>query len=300
MYFFDAIRKLFGPWLGLLEHHRPRPIRIPNRYYCKPPLVAAPVVSIVTPSFNQQRFLERTILSVLDQGYEPLEYIVQDGDSIDETPAILERFRHQLFHCESAKDRGQAHAINRGFSHSTGEIMAFLNSDDLLLPGALHYVAGFFMEHPEVDVVYGHRVLIDEHDREIGRWVLPPHEDRALLWTDYVPQETVFWRRRIWQRIGGALDESLHSALDWDLLLRFRAAGAKFVRLPRFLGAFRIHGLQKTQLRREDLGRAEVTRLRRRYHGRSIASTERRLQVLPYMCKHLIYQRLYQLRLLQH
>jgi glycosyltransferase involved in cell wall biosynthesis len=237
---------------------------------------------------------------VLNQDYKHLEYIVQDGGSVDETRVILERFRPQLFHCESAKDRGQAHAINRGFSHSTGEIMAFLNSDDLLLPGALHYVASFFTKHPEVDVVYGHRVLIDEYDREIGRWVLPPHEDRALLWTDYIPQETVFWRRQIWERIGCGLDETLHSALDWDLLLRFRARGAKFVRLPRFLGAFRIHEAQKTQLGRTHLGQPEVARLRRRYHGRSIPRSERWLRVLPYMCKHLIYHRLYQLSLLQY
>ena len=82
-----------------------------------------------------------------------------------------------------------------------------MNSDDLLLPGTLNYVAGYFEKHPDVDVVYGHRVLIDEYDREIGRWVLPPHDDEILSWADYVPQETLFWRRRIWDKTGAAMDE---------------------------------------------------------------------------------------------
>src|SRR5262249_36979350 len=190
-------------------------------------------------------FLERTLKSVLGQGYPRLEYIVQDGGSTDETAEVLERYRGLLHHCESAPDRGQAHAINLGFGHGTGEILAYLNSDDLLLPGTLHYVAHYFATHPEVDAVYGHRVLIDENDAEVGRWVLPPHNDALLSWADYVPQETLFWRRRIWDKVGASLDETFQFALDWDLLIRFRDAGARFVRLPRFLGGFRVHAQQK-------------------------------------------------------
>src|SRR5262249_47748856 len=150
----------------------------------------APVISVVTPSYNHARFLERTMRSVLDQGYPRLEYIVQDGASRDGTAALLERCRGALAHCESCPDSGQANAINRGFRHATGEILAYLNSDDLLLPGSLAYVANFFRRHPEVDVIYGHRVIVNEHDLEVGRWLLPPHDDEVLSWGDYVPQET--------------------------------------------------------------------------------------------------------------
>ena len=95
--------------------------------------------------------------------------------------------------------------------------MAYLNSDDLLLPGALPTVAAYFAQHPEVEVVYGHRVVIDEAGDEIGRWVLPPHDDKALRWADYIPQETLFWRRSIWGKSGGRMDETFRFALDWEL-----------------------------------------------------------------------------------
>jgi len=144
------------------------------------------------------------------------------------------------------EDSGQAQAINRGFALTCGEIMAYLNSDDSLLPGCLNYVGTYFADHPEVDVVYGHRVLIDEEDREIGRWVLPRHTDEVLAWADYIPQETLFWRRRLWEAAGSSVSEEFRFAMDWDLILRFRDAGAKIVRVPRFLGAFRVHTDQKT------------------------------------------------------
>jgi glycosyltransferase involved in cell wall biosynthesis len=254
----------------------------------------------VTPSLNQGEFLERTLCSVLGQGYPALEYLVQDGLSSDETAAILERYRPALHRCESAADRGQAHALNRAFRHAGGEILAYLNADDLLLPGALACVARYFTSHPAVDVVYGHRVLIEDQDREIGRWVLPPHEDDVLLWRDYVPQETLFWRRGLWERVGARMDEDYHFALDWELLLRFRAAGARFARLPRFLGAFRVHGRQKTSTLIDGVGQAEIGRLLRRCHGRAVSEEEVQRRVRPYLRRHLACQRLYQLGLLRY
>ena len=234
------IRKWFLPKLGQLHQYSAIPLKIShmsshNSSISMKPL---PPVSIVTPSFNQSRFLERTILSVLKQNYSNVEYVSQDGASTDETNLILQKYFQKITHINSCKDTGQANAINQGFQHTVGEIMAWLNSDDLLLPGTISYVANYFLEHPEVDVVYGHRIVIDENDAEVGRWVLPPHDGKMLLWTDYIPQETLFWRRSIWEKAGGYVDESFHFALDWELLLRFREAGAKFVRLPRFLAAF--------------------------------------------------------------
>src|SRR6059058_4804431 len=180
------LKRLCGVRLGITPHYSPRAISVPASY-TKAPSIDWPLISIVTPSFNQGRFLERTIRSVLDQHYPKLEYIIKDGGSLDETVDILKRYKSSLTFCESAKDRSQAHALNLGFRHASGEIMAYLNSDDMLLPGALAYVAAYFAEHPEVDVVYGHRVIVDAADREIGRWVLPPHSDRMLVWADYVP-----------------------------------------------------------------------------------------------------------------
>lgn len=287
------LERLLGVRLGVLQQYSPRPLRAPTPYP-PPPAHACLPVSIVTPSYQQGRYLASTIESVLNQGYPRLEYIIQDGGSSDETHRLLAHYRDRLSHCASARDRGQAHAINLGFQHATGEIMAYLNSDDLFLPGAVSYVADYFHRHRDVDVVYGYRVLIDEAGAEIGRWILPPHRDRILNWVDYVPQETMFWRRRIWERIGAALDESFQFAMDWDLLLRFRDAGARFARLPRFLGAYRVHPTQKTSAWRA-VGMAEMERLYRRYHGRPIYGLRRYCHILPYLCHHALLDRLYHL-----
>jgi glycosyltransferase involved in cell wall biosynthesis len=276
-----------------MQQYGPRPLRILGQKPAEARL-APLTISLVTPSFNQGNFLGRTIESVLDQHYGRLQYIVQDGLSTDETGRVLERYRPLLAHCESKKDRGQAHAINRGFEHATGDIMAYLNSDDLLLPGALHYVADYFARHPDVDVVYGQRVVIDENDAEIGRWVLPRHDNAVLSWADYVPQETLYWRRRVWDRVGGAMDETFQFALDWDLILRFRDAGARFVRLPRFLGAFRYHSQQKTSSQLATRGLTEMNRLRQRCHGRPVTFTEIARNLSGYYLRHVVYHLLYE------
>jgi glycosyltransferase involved in cell wall biosynthesis len=203
-----------------------------------------------------------------------LEYIVQDGGSTDNTAALVKNFKGYIKHFESRKDNGQAHAINLGFRHATGEIMAYLNSDDMLLPGTLSYVANYFSAHDEVDVVYGHRLIVDEDDKVIGDWIMPPHDDEIMRWTDYIPQETVFWRRRIWDKVGSHIDESFQFAMDWDLLLRFQEAGAVFKRLPRFLAAFRVHSRQKTLAQITDIGKKEVVRLHLRNFGREVDAQE--------------------------
>jgi glycosyltransferase involved in cell wall biosynthesis/GT2 family glycosyltransferase len=286
------------PRLGNLSQYPPRPLAVPRRYHTIRPPEPAPLISLVTPSYNQAAFLKQTIRSVLAQEYPRLEYIIQDGGSTDATPAVLERYRGMLAHVESQPDRGQAHALNRGFRRATGDILAYLNSDDLFLPGALAYVARYFALHRDVDVVYSHRVIIDADDREVGRWVLPPHDDGVLLWQDYVPQETLFWRRSVWERAGARLDESYHFALDWDLLVRFREAGARFARVPRFLAAFRIHPQQKTSARLIDLGVPESQRIRARCHGRLVRQDEIRQHVRTYLRRHVLYHQLYRLGLL--
>jgi len=258
-------RRLLGLTLGALWQHASRPLRAPPP---PPPLPdAVPTIAVVTPSYQQGEFLERTLKSVIDQGYPALEYVVQDGGSRDGSTAVLDRYAARLTNCESRADRGQAHAVQLGFARTSGEIMGYLNSDDLLLPGALPAVAAFFARRPDVDVVYGHRAIVDAYDGEVGRWVLPPHDADVLRYADFVPQETLFWRRRIWDTVGG-IDPRLQFALDWDLLLRFQAAGAKIARMDRFLGAFRIHRRQKTLVSLVTVGEAEMQELRLREHGR--------------------------------
>jgi glycosyltransferase involved in cell wall biosynthesis len=295
----NRIKNFWVPRIGSLDRHGPIPLRVPRRYRRLRSLRRTPVVSIVTPSFNQPEFVEATIRSVLEQRYPALEYIVQDGGSSAETLATIEGYRDRLFYWESRPDGGQAHALNLGFGRSSGEIMAYLNSDDLLLPGALHYVVHYLNRHPEVDVVYGQRVLIDANDFEINRWVLPPHDDAIVPWVDFIPQETLFWRRRIWERVGGRFDEALHFAIDWDLILRFREVGARFVRLPRFLGAFRVHPAQKT-MAEAGTGQEEVERLRRRYLGRDVDSREILDYIRPYLRRHIVCQKLYRAGLFRY
>ena len=281
------IQRLIAPRLGLLNQYKPRLLKVPNHYARAEPPESPPTISIVTPSYNHAHFLERTLRSVLDQNYPALEYFVRDGGSRDGSIKILERYDAQLS-WESLPDNGQAAAINRGFQCSTGEIMGYLNSDDLLLPGALNYVGCFFAQNPDVDVVYGHRILIDQHDQEIGRWIMPPHEDWVLTWVDYLPQETMFWRRELWEKVGGLLDERLQFALDWDLILRFIKVHARLVRLPRFLGAFRVHPQQKTVCAMDSFGKTEVEAIRRSLHGRDVTSAEAGWRVKGYLIRHLV------------
>jgi glycosyltransferase involved in cell wall biosynthesis len=296
----SRFRQTFTPKLGVLYHYPPIDINIPQYYTnsrrSKPELT----ISIVTPSYNHGEFIERTIASVLDQYYEELEYIIQDGGSSDHTVEILRSYGKSLTHWESRIDAGQANAIQLGFDRTTGDIMAYLNSDDMLMPGALHYIAEYFNRHPGADVVYGHRVLTDEADREIGRWVLPRHCDDVLSWADFIPQETLFWRREIWERAGGYIDQSLRFAMDWELILRFRELGARFVRLPRFLGMFRVHPQQKTCLEMEQIGQKEMKLLRKRYLKHEPSVEEINKNIRFYLLKHVLLDKAYRLKLLKY
>lgn len=294
------IKKLISPKLGKLNHHLPIEMVIPNHYHKKLINKEASKISIVTPSYNQALFLEKTIQSIISQDYPNLEYVIQDGGSTDETCNIVKKYAASLKHFESIKDNGQSHALNLGFRHTTGEIMCYLNSDDLLLPGSLDYIANYFSQHPNVDVVYGHRILIDENNKEIGRWVLPPHSNKILSWADYIPQETLFWRRRIWEKAGAKIDENFSFAMDWDLILRFRDAGAKFVRLPRFLGAFRIHSNQKTSSQISIKGETEMSLLRERCLGQAVSFEKVRKKIRPYLLHHVAYHKLYRLGILRY
>jgi glycosyltransferase involved in cell wall biosynthesis len=248
---------------------------------------ALPTIALVTPSFQQGRFIESTIQSVLNQSYPRLRYHVQDGGSSDETAEILARYANWLT-WEASRDAGQASAINLGFGRVDGDIMGYINSDDLLLPGALLFAGGFFRDHPDVDVIYGDRLIIDENGGEIGCWRLPRHRDDVLSWADFVPQETLFWRRSAWERAGGRMDESFSFALDWDLIVRLRDTGSRFAHVPRFIGAFRVHDSQKTSALINEVGFAEMQRIRLRTLGREPNQGQIRRALVPYLAAHLL------------
>ena len=265
--------------------YKPRPLRFQGEAAGVPVGEGFPRISVVVPSLNQARFLPGAIESLLDQRYPELEVIVVDGGSQDGSREWIERFSRSLSWWCSEPDAGQTAALNKGFTRTTGEIMAWLNADDRLAPASLERVACYFVEHPEIDAVYGHRVLIDEEDREIGRWILPPHSNRVLSWADFIPQETLFWRRSLWQRAGGGLDDAFRFAMDWDLILRFRRAGAKFVRLPFFLGLFRVHSGQKTMAEIEGTGFSEMQALRARCLGTAPRQYQVAIAAIGYLLK---------------
>ena len=148
----------------------------------------------------------------------------------------------------------------------------------------------------------GGLVLARESDDDlpVARGLLPPHDDEVLLWADFVPQETLYWRRRIWEQVGGTIDQSFSFAVDWDLLLRFREAGAKIVRLPRFLGAFRVHPEQKTSAQIGDTGLREMTRLRERAHGRPVTQAEVEAATKKYVRRHIVEHKLYRIGVLKY
>ncbi len=234
-----------------------------------PALGNMPTISIVTPSYQQGRFLEWTLRSVLEQNYPKLEYVVMDGGSTDETRAILSRYKGQLTHLESAPDEGQADAIARGFEHTGGEIMAYLNSDDVLAPGALDFVARFFDAHPQVDAIYSHRVFLDERNIVTRYWILPRHDTWMMQCCDFIPQETCFWRRSLYREAGG-IDTRYQFALDYDLFVRFMQRG-RMERVNRFLGAFREHASAKTASVAWGSEHPEVEQVRK---GRGIGITD--------------------------
>jgi glycosyltransferase involved in cell wall biosynthesis len=241
---------------------------------------------LVTPVRNQAAFIGQAIESVIGQRFSPLEYVVLDGASTDGTTEVINHYRDYLSYYESVKDAGQTDALNKGFERTSGDILGWLNGDDLLLPGSLAYVAKFFESNPNVDVVYGDRIVIDSNGNEVGRWILPSHSDRILSWIDYVPQETLFWRRSIWERIGSRLDPSFHFAMDWDLLVRFRESGARFQHLPLCLGAFRVHAAQKTNVQIDAIGVDEMNRIRASCLGYIPSKMMLRLAVTPYVLRH--------------
>lgn len=208
-----------------------------------------PKISIITPSFNQGRFLEETILSVLNQNYPNLEYIIIDGGSTDNSKDIIKKYENQITYWISEKDSGQSEAINKGYKKATGDIIAWLNSDDLYTPHTLHEIAAHFTGHPEVDIVYGDVINFLENGKEL-------YVDNQFELLDFfsrisIHQPSVFWRSEILED-ATLLDEELFYCMDYDLwmklFLNFRS-----LKIKKVFSRFREHSDSKTHTRPLDL-----------------------------------------------
>jgi glycosyltransferase involved in cell wall biosynthesis len=229
-----------------------------------PDAASLPKITVVTPSYNQGDFLEATIRSVLLQGYPHLEYFVMDGGSSDDSPAIIQKYAHFLTGWVSEPDEGQANAINKGFARSTGAIMGWLNSDDILQPGALLTIGAAFAKHPPVKVVTSFRKLIDADGQPIVNWTRGIPSAYHVRYRNIIAQETTYWRREVYQKLG-PLDESYRFALDYEYWQRMLAACYTFTLLPAFLGGFRQHEASKTSTLRQTYS-AELSRVYQQYN----------------------------------
>ena len=221
-----------------------------------------PIISMVTCSYQQGKYIDATIRSVLEQNYPSLEYIVMDGGSSDETLEILQRHSDRIDYWVSEPDGGQTDALIKGFKRSRGEIMGWLCSDDLLLPDALRTVARFFDENPDVEAVYGDALWIDG----FGHIIRPKREiafSQFILRFDhnYVPQPSMFWRKSVFEKVGG-LDSRFNLSMDADLWDRF-AQTTKIAHIPELLSCMRYHPEQKTRMLRAN-GHLEGAVIRRR------------------------------------
>jgi glycosyltransferase involved in cell wall biosynthesis len=220
------------------------------------------LLSVVVPSFNQGVWLDDCLASLFAQEDDALEVIVVDGGSTDGTPAVLERWRPRLAATIVGEDAGQADAIAIGFTRAKGELLAWLNSDDLHLPWTIRRWREAFSRDSTVEFVHGDRAVIDGEGRVTGRRALPGHSSRWLNRFPWTHQETACWRRELYERAGG-VDRSLRFAMDYDLFSRFLESG-RCAHLRGPLAAFRWHAASKTATESASTGAREVGEVRRR------------------------------------
>lgn len=229
-----------------------------------------PRISIVTPSYNQGQFIEETIRSVLLQGYPNLEYIIIDGGSTDNSIDVIKKYEKQLTYWVSEPDRGQSHAINKGFARCTGEIVAWLNSDDCFNEGILYKIARIFIQKPETNLITCPVRRITAEGKEITITYTPSTVYQNLFnWSTYMPQAGVFFRKEILDKIG-YLDESLQIQMDYDLWFRF-AKETDFFYCQDIAANIKIHPAAKTTARKyQTLSQKEALLVKLRYADEDI------------------------------
>lgn len=238
-----------------------------------------PKISVITPSFNQAAFLERTIRSVIEQRYPNLEYIIIDGGSTDGSVDIIRRYADRITYWVSEPDSGQANAINKGLRRASGEWVAWQNSDDVYYPGALHAIADVIRRNPDAAIVTGDIMLIDENDHEIRDiHYIRPSYGAMLAEGMMLPNQATFWRRTLHTEVGW-IDESLHYAFDYEWFLRL-IHGRRAAHTSHILGGYRLHDETKTSLHTQRFSEENFRILK----GRQLKPWARRL----YQCRRMM------------
>ena len=231
-------------------------------------------ISVVTPSFNQGAYLEATLRSLLDQNYPGLEMIVIDGGSTDESVEIIRRYASSLSYWESEKDRGQSHALNKGFAHLQGDIWSWLNSDDLLEPGALRRVADEFANDPEAGVIYGDCIYVGEDgETVIETFRGEPYSRLRHLAHRFIAQPSCFFRTSM---VPPHVREGLHFCMDYDLWLKLAERGVKFRYVPEVFSRYRLHAQSKSVRALVRLHAEIIEKIYRPLLRRGAAPAERR------------------------
>jgi len=209
--------------------------------------VTNPTISIVTPSYNQAEFIERNLRSVMGQDYGAIEHVVIDGGSTDGTVEILRRYESEYnLRWVSEDDQGQTHAINKGIEMATGDVIGWQNSDDFYLPGAFERVAEALRESPDVDVIYGDVVVVNENGIEVNRkYKTPPSAFINRYYSIYACNQAAFFRAEVFNEVG-LLDEDLEYTMDAEIFHRLLDADCNLRHFPEFFGAFRIQTGAKT------------------------------------------------------
>jgi glycosyltransferase involved in cell wall biosynthesis len=245
-----------------------------------------PKISIVTPSFNQGKYIEETILSVIGQHYPNLEYIIIDGGSTDNTVDVIKKYQNYITYWVSEKDKGQSDAINKGFRLATGDILCWLNSDDYYLPGILDYVCkNINIDIPQL--VFGNCFHFSEHSSSVfyGSSVQKFHGQVELSLADYIIQPSSFWTRKCWEKVG-ELNSKMHYAFDWEWFLRAQREQVSFKPLTKYLSAYRFHELHKSGSN-SSTRHSEITHIYKLYQGDKTANDFNYIIQNPGKIKHI-------------
>ncbi len=241
-----------------------------------------PRISIVTPSYNQGEFIEETIRSVLLQGYPNLEYIIIDGGSTDTTLAVIKKYEPYIAHWVSESDRGQSHALNKGFQQATGDFVGWQNSDDFYEIDALTHLAHTYQQDPDIDVLYGNTKYVDRDGQFLNFY--PVAKDFTLTsmfpWTSLCNQSIFFSQRIFTDQF--AIDESFRHCMDVDFFWRLAIAGYRFQYVDNLSGSFRIHEGAKTNLQ-FDIAAVEIDKIYKSIYTNSKIPHPVRDQALAYM-----------------